>query len=240
MSKFGDQALPRVFVVGSSATIHFGPYLEKEAAGRFHYDRKQAIDGKRAEDDLDFPQGASGGDSGMVLAYLRHRRMNDPIPADVLLLQCGLHDIKTDPATGCKQVPPEQFEANLREIAREVTAMGLKLAWLRITPVFDEIHNTRLSKFHRYQADVDAYNAIADRVMTEVGAHIIDFAAFCATLLPDALIDHIHVNETARAKQAKFIADELCKWFLAQPPRAWRAQPEAINASKGQTAEHSG
>src|SRR5690242_9688534 len=111
--------LPRVFVVGSSLTMHFGRYLEKEVAGKFHYDRKRATDGKRAEDNLDIAQGASGGDSGMVLAYLRHRREHDPIPADILLLNCGLHDLKTDPKTDAKQVPLEQFEQNLRAITRE-------------------------------------------------------------------------------------------------------------------------
>ncbi len=45
--------LPRVFVLGSSLTLHFSPHLEKDLAGRMHYTRKQATDGKRAEDNLD-------------------------------------------------------------------------------------------------------------------------------------------------------------------------------------------
>lgn len=202
--------LPRVFVLGSSMTIHFGPYLEKALAGRMHYDRKRATDGKRAEDNLDYPQGASGGDSGMCLAYLRHRRQHDPIPADILLLSCGLHDLKTDPKTRARQVEPAQFEQNLRDILVEAAAMKLEVAWLRIPPVVDEIHNTRSTSFHRSNADVDLYNALADRVMA--GQHVIDLHALCSTLLPDALIDHIHYNEAAREKQAQFIADDLFTW----------------------------
>src|SRR6476646_3344154 len=126
--------LPRVFVLGASLTIQFGPYLEKELAGHFQYDRKRAMDGKRAEDDLDYPQGENGGDSGMCLAYLRHRRQHDPIKADIFVLSCGLHDMKTDPKTGGKQVPPEKYQQNLRELVTEGAAIGAKLAWLRITP----------------------------------------------------------------------------------------------------------
>jgi hypothetical protein len=205
--------LPRVFVLGASLTVQFGPYLEKALAGRFHYDRKRATDGKRAEDDLDFPQGENGGDSGMCLGYLRHRRRHDPIPADILVLSCGLHDMKTDPRSGAKQVPPEQFQQNLRDILVEADAMGLKVVWLRITPVVDEIHNARSKAFHRFAADVDHYNNLADQVMREPAAHVIDFHAFCAKLLPDALIDHVHYDEAARAKQAQFIADNLAKWW---------------------------
>lgn len=204
-----ENTLPRVFILGSSVTIHFGPYLERELAGRFRYDRKRDTSTQRAEDNLDIPQGASGGDSSMVLAYLRHRRHHDPIPADILLLSCGLHDIKTAPVTGAKQVPPAQFEANLRQALDECRAMHLLVAWMRLGPVVDEIHNFRSTAFHRFAADVAAYNAVADRVMSEGGASIIDFHSFCRPFLPHALIDHIHYDEDTRHKQAVFLAGEL-------------------------------
>ncbi len=212
--------LLRVFVIGASLTIHFGPYLEKKLAGRFSYDRKRDDASGWAEDNLDIPQGASGGDSSMVLAYLRRRHQHDPIPADILLLSCGLHDLKTDTKTGAKQVPPERFEENLRAMIPEVAAMNLALAWLRITPVVDEIHNARSRAFHRFSADVDRYNLIADRVMSEAGARIIDLHAFCGRLLPHSLIDHIHYNEAAREQQAKFIAGELSQWVASDD--RWR------------------
>lgn len=209
-------SLPRVFVLGSSLTLHFGPYLEKALQGHFRYDRKRANDGKHAEGNLDVAQGASGGDSGMVLSYLRHRREHDPIPADVLLLNCGLHDLKTDPASGAKQVPIEQFERNLLASTEEVARMGLKLVWLRITPVVDVIHNARSRAFHRFAADVDRYNAVADLVMRDAGAKSIDLHALCSRQAPDALIDHIHYNEPGRLEQAEFIARELIAWWPAR------------------------
>ncbi len=206
--------LPGLFVVGASLTIQFGPYLEKELKGRFRYDRKRDAGGERAEDDLDVPTGANAGDSSMVLAYLKRRGIHDPIDADVLLLSCGMHDLKTDCVTGAKQVAIERFESNLLDITSEVSAMHLKLAWLRITPVVDAIHNSRSNTFHRFSKDVDAYNAVADRVMRTKAELVVDLHDFCLPLLPQALIDHIHYNEEARGKQASFIASQLSEHFL--------------------------
>lgn len=206
-------ALPRLFVLGASMTIHFGPHLERELAGRFAYDRKRANDGKRAEDNLDIAQGASAGDSGMALAYLQYCANNNPIPSDILLLSCGLHDLKTDPKTGSKQVPPDRFEHNLRAIVQVVASMGPTLVWLRIPPVVDAIHNARSTSFHRFNVDVDQYNRLADGVMRESGVHTIDLHALCSRLVPDALIDHIHYSEFARKQQAEFIARELTAWW---------------------------
>lgn len=202
---------PRLFVVGDSLSIHYGPYLEQALAGVMSYDRKRATGGKPVESDLDIGEGSNGGDSQRVLDYLRFRRQQDPISADILLINCGLHDIKTDPATGARQVPPEQYEVNLRQIIEEAAAVNLQLVWLRTAPVVDELHNARAS-FHRHTADVDEYNRIADAVMRQAGVHVIDFHAFCQPLLPEALIDHVHYDEAARARQGQFIAEALRAW----------------------------
>lgn len=211
MSDSHTQSLPRLFVIGDSLSVHYGPSLEQALAGVMAYDRKRPLDGKTAEANLDIAEGANGGDSQRVLAYLRFRREKDPIRADILLINCGLHDIKTDPATGARQVPPEQYEANLRQIVEEAAAVNLQLVWLRTAPVIDELHNTRAA-FHRFEADVEAYNRIADAVMRQAGVHVIDFHAFCRTLLPEGLIDHVHYDEAARARQGKFIAEALRMW----------------------------
>lgn len=219
-TKSGGPALPRVFVLGSSLTIHFGPWLEKALEGHFAYDRKRDSGGERAEDNLDIPQGASAGDSSQVLAYLRLRREQDPIPADILLLSCGLHDIRTDPATGRRHLSDARFESNLQKIIGECDAMNLRLVWLRIPPVVEVIHNSRSRAFHRFTADVDSCNRIADRVMRGAEVDIIDLHHFCQALLPDALIDHVHYNEGARKQQAAFIATELRNLYSSHSPNS--------------------
>jgi hypothetical protein len=73
------------------------------------YSRKTAPDGT-----LDDSGAANGGDSAMVLDYVRALQPDRPF--DILLINCGLHDIKRDVTTHTLQVPLDRYEANLREV----------------------------------------------------------------------------------------------------------------------------
>jgi lysophospholipase L1-like esterase len=203
-------AKPRLFVVGDSISMHYGSYLEAFVSGSFEYDRKRdAAGGAKAAHNLDVPQGANGGDSAMVLAYLKTRAERAPLQADVLLLNCGLHDIKTDLTTQAKQVAPDAYARNLRAILDVAKQMKLQVVWVRTTPVVTEIHNARSRAFHRFAADVAAYNAIADEIMGEAGVPIIDLHGFSARFVPAGFVDHVHFSEDVREKQAAFIAGAL-------------------------------
>ena len=99
-------SLPSVFVIGDSISIHYGPYLERMLTGRFVYDRK--TDAGEALLDLDQPRGANAGDSSMVLEYVR-ALARVGFGTDYLLLNCGLHDLRTNPITSAKQVPLAEY-----------------------------------------------------------------------------------------------------------------------------------
>ncbi|CAN5565817.1 hypothetical protein BH09VER1_BH09VER1_48300 [soil metagenome] len=209
--------LPRLFVIGDSISIQYGPYLETLLAGKLSYDRKRDTGSECALADLNIAGGANGGDSSMVLAYLRHRHATDPLPADYLLLNCGLHDIKTHPATRIIQVPLDQYQENLTAILAEAHSMGLGTLWVRNTPVIDEIHNSRSTEFHRHAADVATYNAAADTIMRAAGIPLLDLHTFSQSLLPAAFIDHVHYSEEARQKQATFLAGEILRHIQQLP-----------------------
>jgi lysophospholipase L1-like esterase len=210
---------PRLFVVGDSISIQYGPYLEAFVSGSFAYDRKRdAAGGAKAEHNLDVPRGANGGDSAMVLAYLKARAERDPLRAEVLLLNCGLHDIKTDLTTQAKQVAPDAYARNLRAILDVAKQMKLQVVWVRTTPVVTEIHNARSRAFHRFAADVAAYNAIADEIMTEARVPVIDLHGFSARFVPAGFVDHVHYSEDVREKQAAFIAGALMMLPVAGAP----------------------
>ena len=199
--------LPRVFVIGDSISLHYGPYLERFLTGSAAYDRKRDAAGAVVgTGSLDVPTGPNGGDSCMVLAYLRQRRLQGGIPADVLLFNCGLHDLKVDLASGHRQVPLSQYCDNLTSILKEARAMRLECVWVRTTPVIEERHNLPGKTFHRFASDVSAYNRAADVIMAQHEVPTIDLHSFSEKLLPDALIDHVHYDENARALQAAFIA----------------------------------
>ena len=205
-------SLPRLFVLGDSISIQYGPYLEQHLDGRYQYARKT---GKEpALQNLDPPHDENGQDSAHVLAFLRAMQAHGGIDADVLLLNCGLHDIKTDPTTGVKQIPPDEYEANLLSIIQLVGDMGLKLIWVRTTPVDDATHNQRQKDFHRHAVDCETYNAIADDTMRAFRLPSIDLFTFTRNLGPDLYVDHVHFHVHIREKQAAYITG----WLEAYRP----------------------
>lgn len=197
----------KIYVIGDSISIQYGPYLKQYLAGMAEYSRKEGE--AEALLNLDRPQGANGGDSSMVLAFLKAAAQSGGIAADCILVNCGLHDFRRNPATRALQVTPEQYEANLREIVAVVRAMGRRMIWIRTTPCDEAKHNRPNMSFHRFAADNEAYNAIADRVMREAGVPSIDLHTFTRNLGPDLYCDHVHFHDPIRRQQAAFIAGWL-------------------------------
>ncbi len=199
--------MKKVFVVGDSISIQYGPYLERFLDGRFRYDRKGGE--SEALRDLDQPVGANGGDSGMVRDYLDGYLDGEFPRTDVLLLNCGLHDIKTDPASGRRQVELPDYEKNLRWIVERIRQSGVRLIWIRTTPVDEQRHNSRQKNFFRYEKDQAAYNAAADRIMAAASVPVIDLEQFTVRCGEPLFCDHVHFIEPVREKQAAFIAGYL-------------------------------
>lgn len=201
-----EQGLKSLFVLGDSISIHYGPFLEKDLEGLFLYDRKRDDAGvSRAG----VPVGANGGDSRMVLEYLKARQRDASFRPDILLVNCGLHDIKRDLNTPTTQVPPEQYRTNLKSIYAIALEMGAKLIWVRTTPVVEAIHNRRSRQFHRFEEDLTNYNRIADRLFEELEVPVIDLHEFTRKLGEGVFIDHVHYDQSTRALQAAFIAGFL-------------------------------
>ncbi len=194
--------LPTLHIVGDSISIHYGPYLQTLLTGIMAYSRKTAPDGN-----LDDAGAANGGDSSMVLVYLQSLRPEQPF--DVLLLNCGLHDIKRDPVTNQPQVSTDHYAANLQAILIEGKRLAKHTMWVRTTPVIDERHNRLNTAFRRFEVDVEAYNAIADHVMREHRVPLIDLHTFTRNLGSDVYVDHVHFATDVRAQQAAFIAGHL-------------------------------
>lgn len=197
----------KIYVIGDSISLHYGPYLETFLRGVMDYSRKEGEE--EALLNLDNPQGANGGDSALVLAFLKKKLQTDGIDADLLLVNCGLHDIKTDPLTGVRQIPLPAYAENLHAIVQTAAAMKLKLIWIRTTPCDEAIHNHAGMAFYRYSADCATYNQTADQIMQAAGVPSIDLYTFTLNLGPELYCDHVHFHEHIRQKQAAFIAGWL-------------------------------
>lgn len=210
----------QLFILGDSISMGYGPTLAHYLGDTLTVERKQADDPAIME--LPDPEGklrnANGTDSGAVLAFLRAKLAAADFKPDVLLLNCGLHDLKTDPLTGQKQVAPDDYRANLAAICQLVKDVIPLTVWVRTTPVDDALHNSVQNEFHRYQADVKRYNAIAEEVMQAAGYPIIDLHGFTQKLIPifleesdfreniDIYVDHVHFAERVENLQAAYIA----------------------------------
>ncbi|OGS26772.1 MAG: hypothetical protein A2297_02120 [Elusimicrobia bacterium RIFOXYB2_FULL_48_7] len=195
-----------IFVLGDSISIHYGPYLKKLIAKNFTYSRKggrKALSDKYLND-----YSVNGGDSKSVVEYLRKNRQ-DYRKSGYLLLNCGLHDIKTNPETGKKQVQHAAFKRNIEQCVNLLDKLELTIIWARITPVKDKWHNRITKNFSRYNRDVDAYNKIADGIMKKHGIHTLDLYSLTAKMKGNPYCDHIHFKKGPRILQAKFIAKYL-------------------------------
>ncbi|QDK81924.1 SGNH/GDSL hydrolase family protein [Spirosoma sp. KCTC 42546] len=210
-------SLPKLYVIGDSISMRYGPFLEKYVQGVWQYDRK-SDDGQAAKN-LDVPVGANGGDSRMVLEYLKLKAPDKSFQPDVLLLNCGLHDIKRNPETNAIQVDSASYRKNLEAIYQLLHKRNIRLVWMRTTSVEDERHNTRSKAFKRYARDLDAYNAIADDVMRKHGVSIIDLYTFTRSLGSEHFVDHVHYDDSAMQLQAGYIAGFLQGLLPLTPKR---------------------
>ncbi|WP_460885398.1 SGNH/GDSL hydrolase family protein [Rhabdobacter roseus] len=202
-----QKPVPSLFLIGDSISIQYGPYLEKYLEGIVTFSRKQ--DDGQAEKNLDVPVGANGGDSRMVLSYLRTKLKDQAFRPDYLLLNCGLHDIKHNQPEGTIQVSEKEYRENLTAIAQLLRQRNIELIWVRTTPVVDTIHNPRSKAFKRYDADLQKYNQIADQVMAAQQVASIDLYQFTQQLGIEQFTDHVHYKEPARALQAAYLAGYL-------------------------------
>ncbi|HOF87768.1 MAG TPA: SGNH/GDSL hydrolase family protein, partial [Armatimonadota bacterium] len=200
-------ALPFLFVIGDSISLGYGPHLDTFARDQYRYARKSGEEAWLPE--AVRAQGANGGDSTAVLRYLDAMAAADVPRPGVLLLNCGLHDIRHDPATGAKQVPPETYAANLARILPLARGLCGRLIWVRTTDVDEAMHNIDTRPFYRFNRDIDAYNALADDLMRAAGVEIADLRGFTAAIPGEIYRDGVHFLDHVCALQGAFLAGYL-------------------------------
>jgi hypothetical protein len=206
------QQRPTLLLVGDSISILYTPYLQADIANAFSFSRKASSQTESPAEALVDPN-ANGGDSPTVLKYLRARFAEGDFHPDVVMVNCGLHDIKRDPKTNAIAVDSSAYKRNLAAIADLVRSKGAQLVWINTTPVDDARHNSLSKEFYRYNADVKLYNDIAKTLFTERRVPVIDLYTFTSQLGGGHYIDHVHYDDSTRALQAAFIAGFLDSWL---------------------------
>lgn len=204
---------PKLFLIGDSISIQYYPYLKDFLVEIAELERKE--DNGQADQNLDIPQGANGGDSKMVLAYLKSKTNDPDFKPDYLLLNCGLHDIKHNPDSEGTQVDSVAYRENLEAIYQLLSSKGIGLIWIQTTQVIDSVHNMRSQSFKRYAEDVTLFNGIAAEVCDKHQIPVIDLYTHSVAMGRDAIRDHVHYYESGRIAQASYIAGFL-QYYLHQ------------------------
>lgn len=194
---------PKIFLMGDSISIHYGPYLIKYMEGTADIDQKkiETLQGKKFS--------RNGGDSRRVLNYLTAKLQQPGFNPDYIMLNCGLHDVGHDSITDKLQVPPDEYHKNLEDIFALIQKRKIGIIWVTTTPVVDSIHNSRTKHLRRYAADLEQYNDIAAEVCKRYNIRMIELHDFTLTLGPGAYLDNVHYKEDIRPLQAAYISGAL-------------------------------
>jgi len=134
---------------------------------------------------------------------------------DVIHFNWGLYDLKymkpdgnlADPnAEGVRQqVPPDQYEKNLRELVARMKKTGAKLIWASTTPV-------PAGSQGRIKGDAAKYNEIAKKVMTEAGVETDDLYALVMPKLDEyQQPKNVHFKAAGYKALARQVAECITK-----------------------------
>ena len=196
---------PLVFFIGDSISVHYCEHIETLLTERFRYGRKTGRE--KAIRRRPVKKNASAQSSTQALMYVEAMLGSSTWRPDLVVLNCGLHDISRSRPAGRIATPLAQYSCNLKRILGQLQNAGVRVIWVRTTPVDDARHR-QYKTFDRRDADVRRYNAAADKVMKRAGIPIADLYGFTNAIGGTKLLrqDGVHFRQVARRAQATFLA----------------------------------
>lgn len=185
-----DPNLPRVLLIGDSISIGYTPAVRELLARQANVHRAPTNCGPtiRGLTEID--------------GWLGDGRW------DVIHFNFGLHDLKyvddagknTSPDKGRQQVPPQQYQKNLRELVARMKKTGATIVFATTTPVPQ-------GEPQRKFDEATHYNALARTVMEENGVAINDLHAFALPRLAEIqLPGNVHFRPEGSRALAEQVA----------------------------------
>ncbi len=178
--------LPRVLLIGDSISMGYTLPVQKLLEGKANVHRIPT----------------NGGPTKNGIANIE--KWLGPGKWDVIHFNWGIHDLKFMP-DGKRQVEPDAYEKNLRELVAKMKATGAKLIWAMTTPIpKGELVPPR--KF----GNENEYNAIARRVMEAASVRINDLNAYVTPKLANLQKPKdVHFTSEGSDFLAKKVAAEI-------------------------------
>jgi lysophospholipase L1-like esterase len=151
----------------------------------------------------------NGGTSANVLAHLDKWVLSRR--PDVVHLNCGLHDLKTEFGSGTQAVPLDAYTANLSTIFRQIRQQTTAtLIWAATTPVNERWHHDN-KPFDRFEADVQAYNQRACEIAAQFDVQIDDLYQVAMRAGRDTILlqDGVHFAQDGYALLGQAVANAI-------------------------------
>jgi lysophospholipase L1-like esterase len=181
-----DPKLPRVLLIGDSISIGYTVPVQNLLRGKANVHRISE----------------NGGPTTNGLAkldkWLGHTQW------DVIHFNFGIHDLKVMPS-GLRQVPPKEYEENLRNIILRLKATNARLIWATTTPIPGVIAR----KGPRTE-NVPIYNEIAKKIMDENHIAIDDLYSFALPQLEKIQLPHnVHYTDAGYQALGEVVAASI-------------------------------
>lgn len=129
---------------------------------------------------------------------------------DIVHLNCGLHDLRRDRATGKVKIPLEVYRANLERIFRTLSQSASRVLWATSTPI-DEAWHHQVKTFDRHLSNVERYNRVSVELCKDYGIEVNDlFSAVHKIGLHTYLLpDGVHYTEAGYRLLGEIVAARL-------------------------------
>lgn len=140
-------------------------------------------------------------------------RIKDWIPpatADVVHINCGLHDIRHDPGQNRPVSSPEEYVANLRHVFSYLATTGASVIWATSTPVNEAMHGD-IAMPRWYRTDLAEYNRLSVELALGFGFQINDLYGLLTEAAAEALFlpDGVHFNQAGNQLIGKHVATAI-------------------------------
>jgi dienelactone hydrolase/lysophospholipase L1-like esterase len=192
VKKVESDDLPKVVLIGDSIRMGYAPLVAERLKGKA----------------VVVSHSVNGGDSANVLKNLGEWIIGEK--PTLVHLNCGLHDLKLDKQLKKHQVELAPYEVNLKDIVTRIRKeTNAALVFASTTPILDERHAKHGAHFDRFNADVERYNAVAQKVMRELGVTIHDLNWLVNKNNPAKMLlaDGTHYTPEGNAILADAVAD---------------------------------
>lgn len=130
-----------------------------------------------------------------------------PATADIVHINCGLHDIRRDIGRHRPVSSPAEYVANLRHVFTYLADTGASVIWATSTPIRESVHDG-IESPRWHLADLVAYNRLSVELAVSFGFRINDLYGRLAGAAAERLLMHdgVHFNQVGNQLIGKYVA----------------------------------